>query len=472
MFPKLEDIRRIRLRLGLTQRKLALLVGVSTSLINQIETGRSKPSYETARRIFEVLSMLEAKNSPKAGDICSRSVVFVSAKDTAASAAEVMRRYGFSQLPVLNGDKIIGLITEEGIMKRIGLWFAGLLLLSSPAVAQQARITLKLATQQQQLLPGEPLWVAITLTNQGPGSAKLIGTCGDVMGPADYGSTCKRAIRVQGPDGQVKTGGWSPSCIPVTPLPAGQSIVCATDLGGEEIKIFQSPGTYEIWAEYQGPGPQEGPHMADEAAPVTNFWKGFAKSNIVTVTVVAPTGVDREAYDTYLKPYATEAKPLLNAYTGRETVVANGQQITRGVNLLDAILQRFPTSTYAGYALIHTGPGGSLSTFEKWWTMTARQRDDAWYVPQAASPARQEARRQLVRSNYQGFVQRAQAFLAIHPDFARADLLRKELANTLFMLDQRDEAVEEVHKLATMKGPVADEARAVLSQAKQSTPNP
>lgn len=119
MFPKLEEIRRIRLRLGLTQRKLASLVGVSTSLINQIESGRSRPSYETARRIFEVLSRLEAKNSPKAGDICSRSVVFASAEDTAASAAEVMRRHGFSQLPVLVGDKIVGLITEEGIMSRM-----------------------------------------------------------------------------------------------------------------------------------------------------------------------------------------------------------------------------------------------------------------------------------------------------------------------------------------------------------------
>jgi predicted transcriptional regulator len=119
MFPKLEEIRRIRLRLGLTQRKLASLVGVSTSLINQIESGRSKPSYDTARRIFEVLNRLEAKNSPKAGDICSKSVVYASARDTAASAAELMRRQGFSQLPVAEGEKVVGLITEEGIMKRM-----------------------------------------------------------------------------------------------------------------------------------------------------------------------------------------------------------------------------------------------------------------------------------------------------------------------------------------------------------------
>lgn len=119
MLPKLEEIRRIRLRLGLTQRKLASLVGVSTSLINQIESGRSKPSYETARKIFDVLNGLEAKNSPKAGDICSRSVISASGKDTASYAAELMRKYGFSQLPVFDGDKLIGLITEEGIMRRM-----------------------------------------------------------------------------------------------------------------------------------------------------------------------------------------------------------------------------------------------------------------------------------------------------------------------------------------------------------------
>jgi hypothetical protein len=82
-------------------------------------------------------------------------------------------------------------------VKKIGLCLALLLLLGCPALAQEARITLKLSTQQKQLLPGEPLWVQVTLTNDGPGSAKLIGSCGDVIGPADYGSNCKRAILVQ-----------------------------------------------------------------------------------------------------------------------------------------------------------------------------------------------------------------------------------------------------------------------------------
>ena len=53
MLPTLEYIKQTRRRLGITQRTLADLTGVSTSMINQIECGRCKPSYETARRIFE-----------------------------------------------------------------------------------------------------------------------------------------------------------------------------------------------------------------------------------------------------------------------------------------------------------------------------------------------------------------------------------------------------------------------------------
>lgn len=42
----------MRLKIGITQKQLATLVGVSTSMINQIESGRSQPSYDTAKKNF------------------------------------------------------------------------------------------------------------------------------------------------------------------------------------------------------------------------------------------------------------------------------------------------------------------------------------------------------------------------------------------------------------------------------------
>jgi len=335
-------------------------------------------------------------------------------------------------------------------MKRIGLCFTFLLLLGCPALAQQARITLRFSTQQTQLLPGEPLWVQVTLTNDGPGSAKLIGSCGDVIGPADYGSNCKRAILVQKTGGKVMVGGWSPSCIPATPLPAGQSVVCDTNLGGEELKIFQSPGVYEVWAEYQGPGPREGAHMADESAPITNFWKGFAKSNAVEITVVSPSGVDRQAYDTYLKPYATDKKRLLNSYTGRESVMVKGHSEIRSENLLNAILKRFPTSTYAGYVLgLGQGFNIILDSRPEYVVKTLWQQNYVKANPMAAihrkvmkdGKAHEIWQREPMPKYLEDQRLRIENYLAIHPDHARRDIMELAVAYQSLALGDKDTAL-------------------------------
>ncbi|HEY8109655.1 MAG TPA: helix-turn-helix transcriptional regulator, partial [Candidatus Nitrosotenuis sp.] len=56
MLPRLDNIKQQRAKLGITQKELAKMTGVSTSMINQIESGRSQPSYETAKRMFDSLA--------------------------------------------------------------------------------------------------------------------------------------------------------------------------------------------------------------------------------------------------------------------------------------------------------------------------------------------------------------------------------------------------------------------------------
>ena len=53
LLPSLDIIKRERERLRLSQKQLANMANVSTSMINQIESGRCKPSYNTAKTIFE-----------------------------------------------------------------------------------------------------------------------------------------------------------------------------------------------------------------------------------------------------------------------------------------------------------------------------------------------------------------------------------------------------------------------------------
>jgi predicted transcriptional regulator len=117
MLPRLEYIKQARIRLGITQRKLAGLTGISTSMINQIESGRCKPSYETARKLFEILSSLEGKSSMKAGNICSTNLISVQRDEMLHSAIGKMRKNSISQIPVFDGSRVVGIISEDGLAK-------------------------------------------------------------------------------------------------------------------------------------------------------------------------------------------------------------------------------------------------------------------------------------------------------------------------------------------------------------------
>ena len=94
------------------------MTGVSTSMINQIESGRSQPSYETAKRIFDSLANLEGKSSShKAGDFCSKDVVKLKPSNTLHDAIKKMHESSISQIPIFNGQEPVGVISEDGIVR-------------------------------------------------------------------------------------------------------------------------------------------------------------------------------------------------------------------------------------------------------------------------------------------------------------------------------------------------------------------
>ena len=112
MLPSLETIKEERKKLNMTQKKLAAMTGVSTSMINQIESGRCKPSYNTAKKIFESLAKLEGQTSTRtAGDICSEKIVRLAPNDTINDAGKKMEEKKIDQIPIFDGDKLKGLIT-------------------------------------------------------------------------------------------------------------------------------------------------------------------------------------------------------------------------------------------------------------------------------------------------------------------------------------------------------------------------
>ena len=120
MLPRIDSIKQIRQKLGITQKKLAIMTGVSTSMINQIESGRSQPSYETAKKIYENLAKLEGESSSHfAGDFCSKDIVKLKPTNTLHDAIKKMHQLSISQIPVFSNSDVVGVISEDGIIKHL-----------------------------------------------------------------------------------------------------------------------------------------------------------------------------------------------------------------------------------------------------------------------------------------------------------------------------------------------------------------
>ncbi|KJE49019.1 MULTISPECIES: CBS domain-containing protein [Acidiplasma] len=119
MLPSIEELRKMRKSLGISQKELARISGVSQSYIARLEKGEINPAYDKVRKIFEYLNASGNKAREidlKAEIIMTKNVVTCEMNDSIITALNKMREKGFSQLPVVTSDRrIIGTITESDI---------------------------------------------------------------------------------------------------------------------------------------------------------------------------------------------------------------------------------------------------------------------------------------------------------------------------------------------------------------------
>jgi len=109
-------LKKMRLEAGLTQSELARFVGVSQAHIAKIESGKVDPRLSTVNKILQVLT---SKRGRKCGEIMTREVITVSSKEKIKNVSEIMVKYGISQVPVVEGGRVIGMVTEEGIVRNL-----------------------------------------------------------------------------------------------------------------------------------------------------------------------------------------------------------------------------------------------------------------------------------------------------------------------------------------------------------------
>jgi len=117
--PTPEEIRRLRLRAGLTQKELARRAGVSQSLVARIERGDINPRLSTLKKILDVINEALGVND-KASKIMHTPVITVRPDDTVEYAVHLMDKYGISQIPVLDEHgKIVGTVIDSTLLRKV-----------------------------------------------------------------------------------------------------------------------------------------------------------------------------------------------------------------------------------------------------------------------------------------------------------------------------------------------------------------
>jgi len=117
VLPELSELKIARKKLGITQSELASKTTISQSLIAKIEAGTMVPSYSNAKKLFDFFDSLSEKTQAKARDFMSLQVISTTPKSSLQQAVKIMKKNAVSQLPVLEGEKNCGTISEKTVLE-------------------------------------------------------------------------------------------------------------------------------------------------------------------------------------------------------------------------------------------------------------------------------------------------------------------------------------------------------------------
>ena len=119
MLPSVQDLGKMRKNLGISQKEIAKMVGVSQSYIARMEKGDINPTYEKVKKLSSYLYSYSKKADNmdlKASDIMARKVISILPTDSIMKALDLMKDMGISQMPVASMDgRVIGTVSESDL---------------------------------------------------------------------------------------------------------------------------------------------------------------------------------------------------------------------------------------------------------------------------------------------------------------------------------------------------------------------
>lgn len=113
------ELRAKRTELGLTQKEVADRAGISQPLVARIEKGGVDPRLSTLNKLVDVLNSAATEQLPLAKDLIEGGIASVAPNETVRRAVQMMRDKGFSQIPVLERGKPVGLVSTDDLIDRV-----------------------------------------------------------------------------------------------------------------------------------------------------------------------------------------------------------------------------------------------------------------------------------------------------------------------------------------------------------------
>jgi len=114
----ISQLKKIRKNLDLTQHQFAQEIGISQSMVAKIESGKLDPTYSYVKKIESSLSAMMHKEEKTAQEIMTPIIVSAGLNTKVQEIIKQMKSRDISQVPVLKGKNIVGLVTESSILAK------------------------------------------------------------------------------------------------------------------------------------------------------------------------------------------------------------------------------------------------------------------------------------------------------------------------------------------------------------------
>ena len=119
MLKDLREIKEYRKKLNLTQKELSEKTGFSQSYIAKIEAGELEPTYNNAKKIFDILQNIHKHEEKKAKDFMNKKVMSLKPESKVSEAIALMKKHAISQIPIIKNNQVTGIISETAIINNI-----------------------------------------------------------------------------------------------------------------------------------------------------------------------------------------------------------------------------------------------------------------------------------------------------------------------------------------------------------------